>query len=480
MLQVPSDIKAHSLQPAPQHAARPPQAPDRAQGSPFESLLDDATQAPASRPSPSDDNAPRAARAEPAQPADRAKDSKATKPSDDANSAPKPEAKSDVKPDAETDGESDTETDAKSVVKFEVTADTMSIDGDAKADKPETGTDATCDGKAAADAKTGDQAASIVDAKPVGDAKPADVPVPVDPAIVAAAPPVTTITPADAIATALAPVIVEQAASPADAPAIVAAAQTKSGASASLQADADKSADEPKPLIKAAVQSPTDSKPQAAASDSDKGSVAQFRGEVPVNSHRGAGAETPATAALDANVAAPKPGADMMQPAIFTAPSHATPAAATAIAAAQQLAPPAAAIPLANVAFEITNRALAGTNHFEIRLDPPELGRIEVRLDVDRDGNVTSRLIADRSETLDLLRRNANGLERALQDAGLKTTDNSLQFSLRDQSAGQQQTHGGADTARPALEDQTLAAIEPTAFDYSRLAGHGGGLDIRV
>jgi flagellar hook-length control protein FliK len=76
-------------------------------------------------------------------------------------------------------------------------------------------------------------------------------------------------------------------------------------------------------------------------------------------------------------------------------------------------------------------QGLAGKNRFEIRLDPPELGRIEVRLDVDRDGNVTSRLTVERVETLDLLRRDAAGLERALQDGGLKTTDNGLQFSLR-------------------------------------------------
>ena len=46
---------------------------------------------------------------------------------------------------------------------------------------------------------------------------------------------------------------------------------------------------------------------------------------------------------------------------------------------------------------EIAGKALAGKNRFDIRLDPPELGRIEVRLDVDRDGHITSHMIADRS-----------------------------------------------------------------------------------
>ena len=127
------------------------------------------------------------------------------------------------------------------------------------------------------------------------------------------------------------------------------------------------------------------------------------------------------------------------------------------------------------------SKALAGKNRFEIRLDPPELGRIEVRLDVDRDGNVTSRLIADRSDTLDLLRRDATGLERALQDAGLKTADNGLQFSLRDQSMGREQSNTPMPRRRAdRRQDNALPAIDATQRNYSRLAGLRGGIDIRV
>ena len=82
-------------------------------------------------------------------------------------------------------------------------------------------------------------------------------------------------------------------------------------------------------------------------------------------------------------------------------------------------------------------RPHAGNKHFEIRLDPPELGRIDVKLDVDRDGNVSTRLVVDRADTLDLLKRDASTLERALQQAGLKTSDNALEFSLRQQAFAQ-------------------------------------------
>ena len=163
---------------------------------------------------------------------------------------------------------------------------------------------------------------------------------------------------------------------------------------------------------------------------------------------------------------------------------HTTPAATTAAAATAAttapLAQQAAAIPLSGVAFEITSKALSSTNHFEIRLDPPELGRIEVRLNVDKDGTVSSQMIVDRPETLDLLRRDAGGLDRALQDAGLKTSNNGLQFQLRDQS-GQQQQQGQStsNTTRLVVQDENFSTAA-IARDYSRLAGQGSGVDIHV
>ncbi len=99
-------------------------------------------------------------------------------------------------------------------------------------------------------------------------------------------------------------------------------------------------------------------------------------------------------------------------------------------------------MPIAGLALEIAARVQSGRSRFEIRLDPPELGRIDVRLDVDRSGQVTSRLVVDKAETLDLLRRDAPELERALQQAGLKTGDNGLQFALRDQTGGRTQADG--------------------------------------
>jgi len=157
----------------------------------------------------------------------------------------------------------------------------------------------------------------------------------------------------------------------------------------------------------------------------------------------------------------------------------ATPAAAPAAAAA--------AVPIAGLPVVIAARAQAGSSQFDIRLDPPELGRIDVRLDVDSNGQVTSHVTADRPETLTLLQSQQPQLERALAQAGLKTADNGLQFSLRDQSfSGQNSAGGGGGNSSSGqqsapqlvIPDSDLAPVDASQI-YSRIA-RGGGIDIRV
>ena len=266
------------------------------------------------------------------------------------------------------------------------------------------------------------------------------------------------------------------------------APKTKPAALVPAQADAGKPAgdtDDTKAPAKDAQPAQGDGKPQAADDDSDKQAIAHARGETPANSHRAAKADAPQPAVnANANATAAKPSADVLQTLAVNPPPHN--AAATAANAAAAAAPALqfaaqAPVPLAGVAVAIAGKVLEGKHRFEIRLDPPELGRIEVRLDVDHDGQVTSHLIAHRADTLDLLRRDAAGLQRALQDAGLKTADNGLQFSLHDQSTGRQQDAAGSPAAAQlVVEDETLKVVEQTPSGYARLARLRGGLDIRV
>jgi flagellar hook-length control protein FliK len=161
--------------------------------------------------------------------------------------------------------------------------------------------------------------------------------------------------------------------------------------------------------------------------------------------------------------------------------SAATATSSTAAAAAPAAVGAANTVPIAGLAVAIAGRSQAGSNQFDISLDPPELGRIEVRLGVDRDGQVTSHVTVDRPDTLRLLQSQQPQLQHALEQAGLKTADNGLQFSLRDQSfAGQNSSNGGtpSSAAQVIIPDNDLPAVQSTQI-YNRI-GLGTGIDIRV
>lgn len=139
-----------------------------------------------------------------------------------------------------------------------------------------------------------------------------------------------------------------------------------------------------------------------------------------------------------------------------------------------------AAVPIAGLAVAIVARAQEGSNQFDIKLTPPELGRIDVQLNVDSNGQVTSHMTVERPETLQLLQSQQPQLQQALEQAGLTTADNGLQFSLRDQSfTGQNNGSGSQSTpTQLVIPEPELAPIAATQI-YTRL-GLGSGIDIRV
>ncbi|MEQ8357327.1 MAG: flagellar hook-length control protein FliK [Kiloniellaceae bacterium] len=138
--------------------------------------------------------------------------------------------------------------------------------------------------------------------------------------------------------------------------------------------------------------------------------------------------------------------------------------------------------PAEQVAVQVRRAQVAGQDKISIKLHPAELGRIEVKLESNNDGTLRAVISAERSETLDLLQRDARGLERALQDAGVKTDSGSLNFNLRGQGQGQQAEkdgnfgRGGRDgkSTETELPDAAAAAAAPAR------SGHDGALDIQV
>ena len=140
-------------------------------------------------------------------------------------------------------------------------------------------------------------------------------------------------------------------------------------------------------------------------------------------------------------------------------------------------------VPLNGLAVEIATRNISGASSFAIRLDPADLGRIDVRLDVDKHGQVTSHLTVEKPETLAMLRQDAPQLQRALNDAGLKTSDSALQFSLGDQASAQQHADRGGERQPHRLivqADDNIVAVPPQLRGYGRMIGARSGIDIRV
>jgi flagellar hook-length control protein FliK len=159
-----------------------------------------------------------------------------------------------------------------------------------------------------------------------------------------------------------------------------------------------------------------------------------------------------------------------------------TPAVALHVAPQTQGAHAATTSDLDSLGVAIAAKSLDGIKHFDIRLDPPELGRVEVRLSVGDDGKAQASLSVDRPQTLQLLQNDASNLNRALKDAGLSLSDSGLSFSLRGQD--RQAGDGSAQQKGRSLSVRALASIDAasqvSSNAYSTLSPDSAGVDIRV
>jgi flagellar hook-length control protein FliK len=143
----------------------------------------------------------------------------------------------------------------------------------------------------------------------------------------------------------------------------------------------------------------------------------------------------------------------------------------------QVTATPAPNLPA--LAVEIAAKSQSGSKQFDIRLDPPELGRVEVRLSIDATGKASAHLSADQPQTLSLLQKDAPTLTRALRDAGLDVSQDGLNFSLRQQSDNNQSAGNGNRRSR-SFSLSATTGIDATAMTAAYRGVANGRLDIRV
>ena len=147
--------------------------------------------------------------------------------------------------------------------------------------------------------------------------------------------------------------------------------------------------------------------------------------------------------------------------------------ASGAVATAQGRPGAASGTAVGLVAVKLAGAAAAGGGRITIKLNPEDLGKVDVKLELGKDGLVRATISAEKPETLDMLQRDSRVLEKALQEAGLKTDQQSLAFDMRGgngQPADRDQG-GPASDGRMAGDDPTSG--EPQAADAT--AADSGG-----
>ena len=147
--------------------------------------------------------------------------------------------------------------------------------------------------------------------------------------------------------------------------------------------------------------------------------------------------------------------------------------------------PARANAPVDQVAFQIQRSVANGTNKITMQMDPAELGRVSVALEFSEDGTVRAVVAADRPETMELLQRDSKALERALNNAGLRTDSDSLSFDMRGQgrdgesgeAGGRGDDAGGTDGDTTSDDD---ALTDPVTVNINMDLTQNGRVDVRI
>ncbi len=138
--------------------------------------------------------------------------------------------------------------------------------------------------------------------------------------------------------------------------------------------------------------------------------------------------------------------------------------------------------PAEQVSKQITSAVREGADKIKIQLNPAELGRVDIKLELGHDGRILAVIAADNQESLDLLQQDSKTLEKALQDAGFETSDDSLNFSLSQHGQEEEEFQkasgdSSSDKETETTGDEVAADIDPA---YLSSSASEGGLDIAV
>jgi flagellar hook-length control protein FliK len=183
---------------------------------------------------------------------------------------------------------------------------------------------------------------------------------------------------------------------------------------------------------------PASTPPRVAdpSSASDTAATAVQRHLSAVTAETELAAATPAipadAAPLPASALTAPPNAVPTPVGVAPHPAPAPPQAPPRPSAAGEPASPSAAVQVGPVLASFAAGAAhpGAPQHLTIRLDPMELGRVQVRIERLPDGSARVDLKVEKPDTLLLLLRDQPQLHRALDLAGVPSTERTLQFHL--------------------------------------------------
>lgn len=134
------------------------------------------------------------------------------------------------------------------------------------------------------------------------------------------------------------------------------------------------------------------------------------------------------------------------------------------------------------VTVKITKAIQAGNDKITIQLRPANMGRVEVKMELSQDNRLVALVTADSRETLELLQKDSRELQRALQEAGLRTDAGDLNFNLRGQdgrSDGEDKSTGASSLEEELASLGDVLAGEPVVESDGGIYVNGR-IDVRA
>lgn len=221
----------------------------------------------------------------------------------------------------------------------------------------------------------------------------------------------------------------------------------------------------PAPSLRKSAPAPADAPAAIAAKPATAAAATPVRTDAAAASPESGPAFAAAVSAVADGADAVAPKADGLPSSLLSQslPTHAARPAAAHPYPAQAQAPVVVNARPGQIGremgVEIARKVSVGRDEMTIRLNPVEMGRIEVRMAFDDGGSLRAVVAAESPAALDMLRRDAADLTRALTDAGIRSDAQSFRFDSRSGGDGQgwQRQHQGGEQrsgdARAAATD---------------------------